>query len=87
MTEETIPAAETPPSLVAADLIRDEARRAPDKPGVYRIDRFALTDRTSHGEIAEVGWFDPCALPQDVHRATVARLAEIYGDEDCELTW
>ncbi|HYD28969.1 excinuclease ABC subunit UvrC [Brevundimonas sp.] len=38
MTEETIPAAETPPpSLVAADLIRDEARRAPDKPGVYRM--------------------------------------------------
>lgn len=39
MTEETIPAdAEpTPASLVAADLIRDEARRAPDKPGVYRM--------------------------------------------------
>ncbi|MFN3932047.1 MAG: excinuclease ABC subunit UvrC [Brevundimonas sp.] len=43
MTEETIPApAETPPEtppvpLVAADLIRDEARRAPDKPGVYRM--------------------------------------------------
>ena len=36
MTEETIPA-ETTPSLVAADLIRDEARRAPDKPGVYRM--------------------------------------------------
>ncbi|MBU2418529.1 MAG: excinuclease ABC subunit UvrC, partial [Alphaproteobacteria bacterium] len=43
MTEETIPVpAETPPEalpvpLVAADLIRDEARRAPDKPGVYRM--------------------------------------------------
>ena len=33
MTEETIPA----DSLKAADLIRDEARRAPDKPGVYRM--------------------------------------------------
>ena len=33
MTEETIPA----PTLQAADLIRDEARRAPDKPGVYRM--------------------------------------------------
>jgi len=30
------PAPETLP-LVAADLIRDEARRAPDKPGVYRM--------------------------------------------------
>ena len=38
MTEETIPAeSEMPPSLVAADLIRDEARRAPDKPGDYRM--------------------------------------------------
>jgi excinuclease ABC subunit C len=32
MTEEMIPA-----TLQAADLIRDEARRAPDKPGVYRM--------------------------------------------------
>ncbi len=35
MTEETIPA--EPDALKAADLIRDEARRAPDKPGVYRM--------------------------------------------------
>ncbi len=33
MTDVTIPA----PGLQAADLIRDEARRAPDKPGVYRM--------------------------------------------------
>ena len=33
MTEETLP----DDSLKAADLIRDEARRAPDKPGVYRM--------------------------------------------------
>ncbi|GAA0648809.1 excinuclease ABC subunit UvrC [Brevundimonas lenta] len=33
MTEETL----APDSLKAADLIRDEARRAPDKPGVYRM--------------------------------------------------
>jgi excinuclease ABC subunit C len=35
MTPET-PAPDSLP-LVAADLIRDEARRAPDKPGVYRM--------------------------------------------------
>ena len=33
MTEETLPA----DSLKAADLIRDVAKRAPDKPGVYRM--------------------------------------------------
>ncbi|MFN3669336.1 MAG: excinuclease ABC subunit UvrC [Brevundimonas sp.] len=37
MTEETPPADSPPAALVAADLIRDEARRAPDKPGVYRM--------------------------------------------------
>jgi excinuclease ABC subunit C len=33
------PPIDTPPepSLAAAELIRDEARRAPDKPGVYRM--------------------------------------------------
>ncbi|MBX9615958.1 MAG: excinuclease ABC subunit UvrC [Caulobacteraceae bacterium] len=36
MTVET-PAPDSPLPLVAADLIRDEARRAPDKPGVYRM--------------------------------------------------
>jgi excinuclease ABC subunit C len=28
---------DAPPTLTAAELIRDEARRAPDKPGVYRM--------------------------------------------------
>ncbi|MFC5342572.1 excinuclease ABC subunit UvrC [Brevundimonas staleyi] len=40
MTVETPASDSTPPTsppLVAADLIRDEARRAPDKPGVYRM--------------------------------------------------
>jgi excinuclease ABC subunit C len=38
MTEETIPSdAQDAGDLKAADLIRDEARRAPDKPGVYRM--------------------------------------------------
>ena len=38
MTEATIPETATDAgALKAADLIRDEARRAPDKPGVYRM--------------------------------------------------
>lgn len=40
MTVETPAPDSTPPSsasLIAAELIRDEARRAPDKPGVYRM--------------------------------------------------
>ncbi len=38
MTEAPIPETPSEPeALQAADLIRDEARRAPDKPGVYRM--------------------------------------------------
>ena len=38
MTEPTITdVTDEAPALTAADLIRDEARRAPDKPGVYRM--------------------------------------------------
>lgn len=54
---------------------------------VYRIDRFSLTERTSHGEIAEIGWFDPASLPEDTHRATRTRLAEGLGGETARLDW
>ena len=37
MTDETIDTAAGPPPLQATALIADEARRAPDKPGVYRM--------------------------------------------------
>ena len=54
---------------------------------VYRIDRFSLTDRTSHGEIADIGWFDPQALPEDTHRATRDRLGEVLGGEEAITAW
>ena len=54
---------------------------------VYRIDRFSLTDRTSHGEIADIGWFDPAALPGDTHRATRDRLGEVFGGVEVSADW
>ncbi len=54
---------------------------------VYRIDRFSLTDRTSHGEISEVGWFDPADLPADTHRATRDRLGELFGGAAVAANW
>lgn len=54
---------------------------------VYRIDRFALTDRTSHGEIADIGWFEVDALPDDAHRATRARLQEVFGGVEVNPVW
>lgn len=54
---------------------------------VYRIDRVALTDRTSHGEIADIGWFEVGALPDDTHRATRDRLMEIFCGADPATSW
>jgi ADP-ribose pyrophosphatase YjhB (NUDIX family) len=54
---------------------------------VYRVDRFSLTDRTSRGEIADIGWFDPGALPDDTHRATRDRLAELFGATEINPVW
>jgi hypothetical protein len=54
---------------------------------VYRIDCFSLTDRTSHGEIEAVGWFDPQDLPEDTHRATRDRLGEVFGGEEASTAW
>lgn len=54
---------------------------------VYRMDRFTMTERSSHGEIAEIGWFDPAALPDDAHRSTRARLAEVFGGVEATTEW
>ena len=54
---------------------------------VYRIDRFSMTDRISHGEIEAIGWFDPAALPEDTHRATRDRLGEVFGGRQPETDW
>lgn len=54
---------------------------------VFRIDAFDMTERTSHGEIAEIGWFHPDTLPDDTTRATRARLAEIFGGVAPDPNW
>jgi len=54
---------------------------------VFRIDAFDMTERTSHGEIAEIGWFAPDALPEDTTRATRDRLAEIFGGGPADPNW
>ena len=54
---------------------------------VFAIDAFDLTERTSHGEIAEIGWFAPDALPDDAHRSTRARLDEIFGTTEPSTDW
>ncbi len=54
---------------------------------VYGVDAFEIGERTSHGEIAEIGWFHPDALPEDTHRATRARLDEVFGRVESRHDW
>ena len=54
---------------------------------VYRFDAFEPGELTHHGEIAETGWFDPSALPEDAHRSTRARLAEMFGGAPVDPRW
>jgi ADP-ribose pyrophosphatase YjhB (NUDIX family) len=54
---------------------------------IFAVDDYDLTERTSHGEIAEIGWFAPDALPDDAHRSTRARLAEIFGQAPADPEW
>lgn len=54
---------------------------------VFRVDAFDLTQHTSHGEIAEVGWFDPHALPDDVNAASARRIAETLSGAPVDPLW
>ena len=54
---------------------------------VFRLDDFDQGERTSHGEIAEVGWFSPSALPADTNRGCRARLAEIFDGAPVDPDW
>jgi len=54
---------------------------------VFRIDGFEVGERTSHGEIEAVGWFDLGALPEDMNRACAARLAEIFDGAMVSREW
>lgn len=54
---------------------------------VYGVDAWTAGERTSHGEIAEIGWFHPDALPDDAHRSTRARLGEVFGGIEATLDW
>lgn len=85
LREETGLIATTPPRLISVHS--NERFFRGDHVLVFGIDEFTVGERTSHGEIAEVGWFDPADLPEDAHRSTRARLGEIFGGAPADPTW
>lgn len=85
LREETGLVATTPPRLISVHS--NERFFRGDHVLVFAVDVFTVGDRASHGEIAEIGWFDPVALPDDAHRSTRARLAEIFGGAPVDPAW
>ncbi len=58
-----------------------------DHVAVFHIDRFNMTERTSHGEIAEIGWFAPDDLPDDITAASRNRILEYLGQQPATAEW
>ena len=58
-----------------------------DHVAVFHIDRFTVTERTSHGEIAEIGWFSAISLPEDTTPATRRRIVEFQSQQPPSPDW
>lgn len=85
LREETGLTATVPPRLISVHS--NERFFKGDHVLVYGIEAYEVGERTSHGEIAEVAWFDPLALPEDAHRSTRDRLNEIFGGVSASTLW
>jgi ADP-ribose pyrophosphatase YjhB (NUDIX family) len=53
----------------------------------YRIDQWRPVTATSRGEIAQVGFFAPDALPEGTTRATRQRIREALEGAEVDLMW
>ena len=85
LREETGLKATVPPRLISVHS--NERFFKGDHVLVYGVDAYEIGERTSHGEIAEIGWFPPDALPEDAHRSTRGRLGEIFGGVKASPQW
>ena len=54
---------------------------------IYRIGDWEPCPATSVGEIAEIRWFAPDALPADTTPSTRKRIAEALGGEEAQAHW
>ena len=85
LREETGLKATVPPRLISVHS--NERFFKGDHVLVYGVDAYEIGERTSHGEIAEIAWVHPDALPEDAHRSTRDRLGEIFGGLKVSPQW
>jgi ADP-ribose pyrophosphatase YjhB (NUDIX family) len=85
MREEAGLVATVPPRLISIHSAERFFRG--DHVLIFAVDAFTMEPRPADGEIAEIGWFAPDALPEDAHRSTRARLGEIFGGAPAAPDW
>jgi len=54
---------------------------------VYRCDHWEPCEATSRGEIAQVGWFAPDALPEGIQPGHRRRVEEAFGAGAPDVLW
>jgi len=73
------------PKLISIHF--NHARHRGDHVLIYRAGAWETCEATSRGEIAEIGWFAPDALPADVTPSTRRRLEEALRGDDTNPVW
>jgi ADP-ribose pyrophosphatase YjhB (NUDIX family) len=68
-----------PPALKAVHA--NHGRFRGDHVLLYRVDAWETCPATSRGEIHQIGWFRPDALPEGTTAPTRRRIAEALGEE------
>lgn len=85
LLEETGVVPLTPPRLLSVHS--NHAFHPNDHVLVYRVETWRQEAATQHGEIAEVGFFDPLSPPEGVTKGTANRLAEVFGGREVSERW
>jgi ADP-ribose pyrophosphatase YjhB (NUDIX family) len=85
LVEEAGVRATAPPVLIS--IHSADAKFRGDHIVFFRIDRWETCPATSRGEIAEIGWFAPDALPEATTAGTRARIAEALGGAPRQPLW
>jgi ADP-ribose pyrophosphatase YjhB (NUDIX family) len=68
--------------------VHDNGRNFPgDHVLIYCVERWTEAPAAAEGEILQIGWFAPDALPPDATPATRRRIAEILGGEAPDPYW
>ena len=79
--------AASPADLRLASIHANHAFFPNDHVLVFRVDRWRQVEATQRGEIAETGFFDPLAPPEETTAGTRRRLAELFGGEPVSSDW